>query len=317
MSVYSTQSALRDAYVRDLRFFPNAREFGTTYLVDVNSAIRNSASTVSAFRPVPTFFSTTLVGASASLGGVVGVPLGLSIVRDGFLKAKHAFKWGDVEGAVHKSLWGAAGAGYAGASGVLAADGILTLANQSIPAAINPAFAGLGLVLYGSLLVHGAYGYIQTAKFGRELQRALNSGGDLAAIDFLKSQILLSKEEIAKYPEKEWGRLLQKKWNQFELRTNANVAALARQTLLFETDPKLLHELIIEVQKANHKEKVKHILFIVLALLGIAASIFVILSTGPISPIFFAIGAVLWLAIDSSALHNWVGDYSWRKWASS
>jgi hypothetical protein len=79
-----------------------------------------------------------------------------------------------------------------------------------------------------------------------------------------------------------------------------------------EFDSVEARELIQEVEKAAFKEKVKHVILIAIAILGILASIFVVVLTGPASPLLFAIGALVWFGVDSSRLHNYIGEKCWN-----
>ncbi|MBX7065810.1 MAG: hypothetical protein K1X28_01135 [Parachlamydiales bacterium] len=297
---YVRACSLRDEWNRNFPFFPNERESGTLF-VDANSAARNSTSAAAACRTLPAA-AATFVAASSAVGGVIGVPVGLSIVRDGLKSAKAAADVSDWEGTACKTAWAGIGAGYAGLSSLLATSGIMTLANRTVPTSIGTAFGGLGVGFYGMLLGYGAYGLWQTSKFRRELKRALEEG---RAEEWIKEQVTLNETE-QKLPEEEQKTLLQKKWNQFELRTSSSCGKLVRDSIL---EGRAID--VLEVEKASYKETIKHIFFIVLALLGIAASLCVLFLTGPVSPILFAVSAVLWVGVDSSGIYDYLGEKFW------
>lgn len=316
-SIYFREHALRERWNRQTSFFPNAREAGSCF-VDGNSVLRNGTATASSFTALPAC-ANAFIGVSAAAGGILGVPVGLSIARDGYKGVKAAVQCRDLEGVFHKGLWGSVGANFAGLSGILAAEGIMSLQGSAIPAAIAPAFAGLGFGLYGSLLGYGAYGYWRAAEFQKELKMVVRNEGDWEALQFLSRQIDLTESELnevrrSKNPGREKARLLQKKWNRFELRTNARCASVVRErlpALMQNFDPVQVRELLVEVEKAAFQSKVKHILLIVLAILGIGASIFVIVAMGPASPLLFAVGALIWFTVDSSGLNNCIAETCW------
>lgn len=300
---YLRENRAHELWSEKRPFFPEEKESAALF-VDANSILRNSTATASAIRPMPGFTGLFVAG-SAAAGGIVGIPLGLSIVRDGYKKAKESIRVRDWEGALHKSSWSAIGLGYAGLSSMLAVDGIMKLKGKAPPATLNTAFGAAGIGFYSALLGYSSYGLYQTVKFQKELKLAQSQG---RALDWLKSELTLSKEESSQ-PHAE--SLLQKKWRQFEFRTNAKCSALIREKLPHLENEAQAREWIVEVEKANFKESLKYLILVILALLGIAASVCVLLFAGFSSPLLFAIGSVVWLGIDSSSLHEYLGEKCW------
>lgn len=306
-SLYFREHTVRNDWHSQMSFHPKARE-ATSCFIDANSFLRNGTSTVSALTPLA---ATAFVAASATVGGALGIPIGLAIVRDGCKKIKAAAQVGDIEGVVQQGLWVGGGATYAGLSSLLVTEGAMTLQGAAVPAAITPAFGFLGLSLYGCLLAYGAHGLLKTAQFHSDLKSVLKKEGDAGALQWLSDQVSLNEDE-AQDPDK--AKILQRKWNRFELRTNPQCAALVREKLpklMKHYDPVEARELIRTVEKATFKEKVKHILLIVISILGIAASLCVLFLTGPAAPLLFAIGALVWLTVDNSRLHNYIGEKCW------
>jgi hypothetical protein len=290
-------------------FFSGAREAGGCF-IDGNSALRNGTSATAALTPLP-FAATVFVAASAAAGGIVGVPIGLAVALDGAKKVKAAAQCGDLEGVVHNGLWTNVGATYAGLSSILATEGVMILQGAAPPAALAPAFVGLGLALYGGLLAYGTHGLWKCSQFHSQLKTALKEGGNLGALRWLSAQVTLTDEE-KKRPDA--AKILQRKWSRLDLRIGAASSALVREKLsklMEQFNPVLARELILAVEKAVFKEKVKHIILIAISILGILASVFVVVLTGPASPLLFAVGALIWLAVDSSRLHNYIGETSW------
>jgi hypothetical protein len=276
--------------------------------VDVNSAARNSVSVAMTRAALPAI-ATTFAAASAAAGGVLGVPVGLSLTADGYKRFRASYRAEDWEGAMASTAWGLIGATYAGLSGLLATDGIMTLANKSVPQALSPAFGYLGTALYSILTGYGAYGAWQTTSFRQELKEQMANG---TAAEWLKGQITLTGEENdLSFEEKE--KLLQKKWNRFEFRAGSGAGKLLREQIEDLDDPAKCEELFLKVEEGSFKESVKYWFFFILGLLGLVASVtvFTLAPTSLISPLFFAIGAVLWLGVDSPSLHVYLGDKFW------
>jgi len=315
-NVYLQEHWDRQRFNNDLVFYPTERA-ATSVAIDGNSVLRNSASAVNMITPV---IAGTLISGSAVLGGVLGVPIGISAMRDSYIKGKAALNSGDAEGVGVNALYGAVGASYAGVSGVLAADGVLGLMGSSLPAAMTPALGGVGLAMYGALLAYGSYGLKQTYNFNRDMQAVLKTEGEQGVLNWLNHQVTLTKGEVAeiyrtaKDPDQEIAKRLQKKWNALEFRTSPDCASLVREKLpglLEKFDQKEASVLIEEVEKNNFKARVKNILFLFISVIGIAGFIALLLSTGPAAPILFALSAIAWLAVDSGKLHNYIGGKCW------
>jgi hypothetical protein len=307
---YYQQHAVRNDWNNSMPLFPEAREAGSCF-IDGNSFVRNGTSAAAAIVPLP-FAATAFVAASAAAGGFVGIPIGLGVVRDGVKKGWAAAKCGDLEGVVQNGLWTTVGATYTGLSSLLATEGVMILKGLAPPPAITPAFASLGVAMYGGLVAYGMHGLWKSSQFHSQLKSVVKSEGDRGALKWLSDQVTLTEEEMKR---EDSAKILQRKWNRFELRTNAACAALVREKLpllMADFDPVAVRALILEVEKAAFKEKVKHIVLIVIGVLGIAASLCVILTTGPASPLLFAIGALVWVAVDSSKFHDYIGEKCWQ-----
>ncbi len=289
-------------------FYSDAREAASCF-IDGNSFLRNGTATAAALTPLP-FAATAFVAGSAAAGGIIGVPVGLAVAQDGVKKVRAAAACGDLEGVVHNGLWASAGANYAALSSVLATEGVMILKGAAPPAALTPSFVGFGLALYGGVLAYGAYGLWKSSQFHSQLKTAVKEGGNLGALRWLSAQVSLSEEE--NHPDA--AKILQRKWSRLELRMGAACSALVREKLsklMEQFNPVSARELILAVEKAVFKQKVKHIILIAVSILGILASVFVVVLTGPASPLLFAVGALLWFAVDSSRLHNYIGETSW------
>lgn len=293
-------------------FFPAERE-SASLIVDSNSLVRNSINTAKSLSSVSSAVNSFVCG-SAFIGGALGVPIGLSIVRDGYLKGKSAYQYGDSEGAFYSGALALCGAGYAGVSSLLATEGVMGLARTSVPVAFTPAIGGLGIAMSGAILGYSAYGLKETVQFKKGLERAKEGGGERAAIEFINRQVCLTHGEILGKSDQEIAKSLQKKWNGLERRVGADCAKMIRETapdLMKNFDLEKAKSLITQVEKANFKERVKHVMLLVVGFISALAFAGLLLTTGPFTPLLFAVGALLWIGIDSISLHEWIGEKCW------
>lgn len=310
-TTFSRAATEREKWSAEFFFSPNvpkARD-ATSLIVDANSAARNSVSVALTRVSLPAIAST-FVAASSAVGGILGVPIGLSHVADGLKRLKASYNVRDWEGVATQSAWTLIGSGYAGLSSILAADGIMTLAGKTAPQALTPAFSYFGSIFYTALLGYGTYGAWQTGRFRQNLKEKIAEG---TAADWLKAQVTLTGEENHLSSE-EKEKVLQKKWNQFELRAGKGCGAFLREHIADLDDPEKVQEIFLKVEEGSFKESVKHWFFVLLALLGLAASLAILLlpPTSLISPLFFAVSAVLWVGVDSSDLHVYLGNKFWK-----
>ncbi len=310
--VFAEEHWKRKQFHQDLGFFPKQRE-AASLVIDGNSIIRNSVNTVGSVSRLPAAASV-FVGGSSVLGGTLGVPIGLSAIRDSMIKGKAAYDNGDTSGAFQNALWGMAGAGYAGLSSVLVTDGVMSLSGVPFSATLVPAFSGLGLMMSGAILAHSGYGLSETTQFKHALKKAREKGGERGALEFLNGEISLSPKEIADKSDSEIGKALQKKWGALERKVGVICASKIRESvpsLLQSFNLEKIRNFLFEVDKANFKERIKYGILFAIGLIGAFAFFGLLLTTGPFSPILFVIGAALWLLVDSSKLHDFVGEKCW------
>lgn len=308
--VFAEEHWKRGQFHQEMAFLPNSRE-AASLTIDANSIARNSVAAGQSVNVFPAAAGSAFIAGSSVVGGVLGVPVGLSIMRDTAIRAKAAYDAGDGEGAVHQTVWGLGGAGYTSLSGLLAADGIASLQGAGIAASLTPAIAASGFLMAAGILGYSGYGLKETFQFKNAMKAA---GDERGVLNFLNRQISLTHGEIAGKSDEELSKGLQKKWNALERRVGADCAGKIREELpglLQNFDLEKAKGLIQEVEKANFKQRVKHITLFVIGLITLAAFLGILLTTGPLSPILFAIGAVAWLAVDSSWLHNFIGEKCW------
>jgi hypothetical protein len=309
--VYSTQHAARQTYHDNLVFYPKERQ-AVSVFIDLNSVFRNLASVIKAI--ASSVITAVGVAISAIMGGVAGLPIGGSTAYLAGKRGKVALLNKDVEGGVTNSLFGTFGASYAGVSGVLAAEGVLLLKNAAIPAALTTAFFALGIAMNAPLALYSTYGLGAAFKFRNEFNQAIVEN---RASEWLKKQVTLDDAELAEIytqfgqnADAEIAKRLNQKWSAFEFRTSPDCATQVREALI--NQGKISPALITEVQKANFKARVKHFILLLIALIGIIAFVAMIHMSPALCSILFAAGSGVWLFVDHSNLHNYVGDKLWN-----
>lgn len=303
----------RSKFNQALPLFPVLRE-GLAQVIDSQSLMRNSLWSAAVVTTLPSR-AMTAISLGTVVGGAAGIPLGALIAREGVKKVCRAVQLGDQEGALHKSLWAATGVTYVGLSSVLTVDGAYMLLGKTSPSLINPLFAYGGVALYGAILAYGAYGYAKADQFEKRLCEAYKEGKGL---DWLKNEFFLTESErqaVEALPESERGtaeqKALQRKWNRLELRIGSQTVSKLLQSLK-SGEPLDEKAFVYAALKGAFKEKVKNFLFVFISILGVLSCVFVVKAFGMASPLLFAIGALLWFTLDSSRLHNAIGNGLWK-----
>jgi len=187
---------------------------------------------------------------------------------------------------------------FAGASAAAAASGL--------------AITGAGLAMYGLIGLSSGYGLAAASSFRSDLSGILQDGKNprrlSAALLWLASQVREGKTDAE----------FQTKWDRFAFRTSEAAGRLVRE----QVTPELLKridagdlqaieqgkQIAQEVKRANAKQLLKQAILIAIAAIGIAAFVCGLVLSGPFSPILFAVGALLWIAIDSSKAQEKLGD---------
>jgi len=191
-----------------------------------------------------------------------------------------------------------------------------TFANAAAAAAAG-AMASIigGFAMYGAIGIAAGYGLAANHLFRQELNQILDpNGGDRQklsdALVWLQQQVRGSDQETE----------LHKKWDQFAFRSSEACCRFVRETITPELlerleagDREAIHQaesIVQEVKRANGKQLAKHYLLMAISILGIAAFICgSVFATGPFAPLLWAIGAVLWLGIDSHWVHEKWGNF--------
>jgi hypothetical protein len=323
-ALYLKQHGIRHDFHEGMKFFPDALETSAC-TANVNSLGRNvmeAAATASkaALPWMAPVAAISLVGQAALAG-----PVALSMVRDSLIKGKAALACGDTEGVAVNAAHGTMGSAYLGVAGLLAYLGISALQGATVSSGAALALPGVGIGLYGLLVLSSIYNLKQSSDFGKTLA-AKKLEGIPATLKWFEEQLSLTPEEMktvtsseGKLNEEQAAKLLQKKWNGFELRTNPKVAAMVRHQLpglLSNPDHPLTAQravkLLESVREANYKTQVRHKALILIAIVGLASMIAaIVLSAGLAVPILAAVGALLWMTVDSSKLHNYIGEKCW------
>jgi len=278
-------------------------------LSDIISIGRNVASGV---KDVTTSIAgSTAIAGSAIAGGVLGLGISLGIVKRSVVDGKVAWKCGDSEGIAMQALNLHSGLAYAGVSGLMTTSGVMGVQSITVPAAIGSAFTGLGFAMYGAMLIQGSYGMGAACKFSKEMNSHTENK---EILKWIESKLTLSEEEKS-LPEDVKAKLLKKKESIFAFRTSKDCAAMVAKNLsmaIDKPDSTEASELILSVKKANYQTKVKHVIHILIAILGLATCVAGMLCPPMIACILFAVGAGLWLTVDSSVIHTKIVEKCWE-----
>lgn len=262
------------------------------------------------------------------VGGFSGGLVGFHLASGAWKRTKHAYKAGDGLGMAQGGLQGASSLSYGTISSLFATDGLFKLQGALAPTSAVHVIPYLGIAMYAAHFINAIRGHWVASQFSDGLNQSMNGkrGPEpvYAALKYLRSQIYLTAQEMqnidslpTKKQEKQMAKLLQKKWNRFEDAVGAECAQYVRRTLPeFFDGGKHVHEggeidllraskLILTVQKANHAQKVRYRLTMIIALVGVAAmTVSLLVASGPAAPALFALASLLWFSIDWKPLYN-------------
>lgn len=336
-------SILRTSVLRTLEGPISSPPFqeGNACAIDGGSFFRNFLSASAELPTVPGETAAKIANGVAGMsiaGGAMAFVQGGLIARKSYKVAKQAYEHGDTEGVQQAVLMGTSGLSYSTVGAGMVVNGAATLAGKSALAAGGAvAITVGGIAMDGLLVVYAAYGWKVTRAFRMELKEILNENREPSeaermreALAWIHDQVSLNDWEImeirqtAKDPEKEILKRQQKKWDQFERRVGTEACAAVRHHLprfealqegLAAGDAEALSsakEIVQEVEKGNYKERVKYKLFFLVAIIGLIGFTLAIVFP-PLAPVAFAIGAVIWLTVDSSKIHGYVTEKCWQR----
>ncbi len=334
---------LRTSVIRTLEGpvpYPPFQE-GNACAIDVGSLTRNTISGAAELPFVPADAAAKMASGVAGMtvaGGAMAVVQGGLIVRKSLKTAKLAYEHGDAEGMGQAALMGTSGLSYSTVGAGMVVNGSATLAGKTaLAAAAGTAITVAGIAMDGLLAIYAAYGWKVTRQFRVELKEILNEKREpdeaerlREALAWVHEQVSLSDWEImeirqtAEEPEKEILKRQQKKWDQFERRVGVEASAAIRHHLpSFEALQEGLavgdaasiekaRDIVLEVEKGNYKERVKYKLFFLIAVIGLIGFALA-LAFPPLAPVAFAIGALVWLTVDSTKIHGYVTEKCWQR----
>jgi len=311
--------------------------------IDANSFARNTTAAGVQFSSsaAADVFGTIVAGSQAA-GGVMAVASGSILAYRSAKKVHNAYRHGDTEGGVHNSLQMTTGAAYSTVGAGMITAGVGTLKGTAAAVATGTTvFLTGGFVMNTALAIYAGIGWHITGEFREKLTEILQETNEPKryrdALAWIQDQVTVSPfeaEEIrakakdAEEANKKIAKLADEKWDKFERRTNAKCGQMVRQNLIdFDAISKGIEvghatsldkakEIVYEVEKANYKERVKYrlmMLIAIISLLGCALAI----GFPPAAPFVFAIGALVWLTIDSPDLTDWIGEKQWNKHIAS
>jgi|GEM_PF-1739563 len=283
---------------------------GNGVTVDLLSLGRNSTSGIATIAGSAGKVAGA-VGGVAIAGGVMGVAGGLNAMRNAGIRLSKDYETGNWEGGAVNSLSLFSGAGYGTVSGSMVVANAATFAGAAgTAAAAGSAITVAGLAMYGLIGIAAGYGIGANLAFRSRIDRfGAEDGKQLA-----QTVLWLAGQVRAEDPSK-----LEKKWNRFAYRSSESACRFVREKAtpeliarLEQNEPSAIaeaKEIIREVKRENAKQLIKHTVMKLIALVGIAAFVCgIIYATGPFAPLLFALGAILWLLVDSSKVHEALGN---------
>lgn len=267
-------------------------------------------------------------------GGAVSVMGGLIMTLKGLTRFNESRRIGDTEGVTLASFYTAAGVNYIGVGVALAMIHGSTLhgpAAASVGSAAGQIIIPLVVAMNLALLSNGAYEIQVARSFRDSLKESVELHGPRGGIEFLKQELSLTKEELAKLEEitdldqrkSALEILLKCKQARFERRTDPETfkkvlakieefaTAFSNGTANAETIRDAT-SLLDTVMEANYKKMVKSAILILLALAGIASVIVALTMTGGAPAIAFAVVSGMWIVLDSFKGSDKIADLFWK-----
>lgn len=296
--------------IRPLEYFSVA--------ADSLSAVRNPLSAISnIFSNVVKTCSQAannmmkVVNAGVLAGGVLGVIIGPALVFEAARDFKKAWDRNDLKEGVSQAEKAGVGASY----GVIGSGMVVgqSAAYASLPATGAVAAAGTTMFTVGAFAMYAFVLISAIRKIGMNIafRKELDKQDDVSArVAWLNSQVG-SNEEGASAEEKN-------KWHAFVAIVGEKCAKFVKENSSKAdlTDGQKAH-IVKEVLRASNKQFLMQGIRVAIAILGFAAVILGILLTGPFAPIvvaiLFALGAILWLIMDSSVVNEKVGNLAFGK----
>ncbi len=276
--------------------------------IDGNSLGRNATSATSTILKLGEGTAGTVVGTgvgvSAIAGGSFGFLVSLNIIRDRLFKIREDVNNRNLEGGFEHSLDASMGASYGGVSGAMVASNAAAFAGAAgVAASAGLAISVLGLAMQAFIAIRSTYGIAVNAIFKHRVTHIIEPK---EKIEFMTKLVEggSTKEE------------LNKKWDQLAFRTSEACCRHLREYVIQKNsgvvDSSVLEKnakiILREVGRANNKQILKHALLITIAAISATAFICGLVLAGPFAPLLFALGAVLWFMIDSSDVHEAIGN---------
>jgi hypothetical protein len=290
-------------------------------LSDLMSIYRNSASVAT-----PAALHILAMGvASGALSSVTGAIM----VVNAALDIHKSGKIGDREGMALASLFGATGASLTGLSvGMVvtkaaALQGATAIASAAGLYVYNPISIAMNVFLMG----YASYQMHQLSSFRTDLQESVEAGGVKGGINFLHEQLNLTEVEEASLKliedpakkQSERMRLLECRWARFERRTDKatlqsllpKISEIKKTFDAGKPDVETLagaKSILETVLHVNHREMVKTSLLILVAVIGLVATIVGMTVTGGTPALLFALLGVMWLVLDKAGVTDYIAE---------
>src|SRR3989344_1836608 len=291
-----------------LRYWNNGAEFVYTVPIDSNSLVRNTISAVDMAKG-----GVSALSAVTTLSGVIAMPAivyaGSKLAMQGWKEAVRAWEINDREGFLQGAMKAGGGGSYAAlgagfipafgpdflsliSSGNVASSGVGAAVAQAGGFAVN----GLGLALYVAVAIGAIHGIAYMEEFRNDFTDILYQKGvkdrdkALQALRFLKQQFTLTEADAAGLSKDADAKVkkAQEKWDRFVRRVGKKCAVdvfnevdelleevqkLGTSTLADVKQLQSAKDLIDKVDRASFQEKVKQVLLLIIAIVGITATI--------------------------------------------
>ncbi len=251
-----------------------------------------------------------VVSAGVLAGGVLGVIIGPALVFEAVRDSRKAWERNDLKEGISQAEKAGVGASYSVVGGGMIVG--QSAAYASLPATGAVAAAGTTMFTVGAFAMYAIVLISAIRKIGMNIafRKELDAQDGASAQVAWLSQQVGSNESGASAED-------QNKWNAFVAIVGEKCASFVKDSANKKLTESQNAHIVKEVRRASNKHFFMQGIRVAIAILGFAAVILGILLTGPFAPIvvaiLFALGAMLWLVMDSSVVNERVGNLAFGK----
>lgn len=250
-----------------------------------------------------------VVSAGVLAGGVLGVIIGPALVFEAVRDSRKAWERNDLKEGISQAEKAGVGASYSvvGAGMVVGQ----SAAYASLPATGAVAAAGTTMFTVGAFAMYAIVLISAIRKIGMNIafRKELDAPTDVSA------QVAWLSEQVGNKDSQSIEE--QNKWHAFVAIVGEKCASFVKDNANKDLTESQNAHIVKEVRRASNKHFFMQGIRVAIAILGFAAVILGILLTGPFAPIvvaiLFALGAMLWIVMDSSVVNEQVGNFAFGK----